>query len=408
MSTPKQRKKRILFVDDEPQVLNGLRRSLFDLTDEWQMDFTTGEATALDMMATAPFDVIVSDMSLSGRDGAALLDKVAQRYPAVIRIVLSGATEKKSGLRAAKSAHQFLAKPLDPQKLQGILKRTLAMREELVNENIKALVAELRSLPTLPSLYHELMRMMQSPETTLADAGALIAQDVGLTSKMLQMVNSSFFGLPVHVSDPTHAAKLVGLDILKGLILSVNLFSHFDELKLQGFSLAEFGRHSQRVAALAKAIAQNQKAKKLVADNALLGGMLHDVGKLILAQNFPEDYVKVLTSACNEGTTLWREERTAFGSSHAEVGAYLLCLWGLPEQLVAAVAYHHRPGEAPDNDSGALTAVCVANELSHQASGKPRRPDDLCTEYLAKLHLADKLPEWLALAQTKQQERTKP
>lgn len=407
MMAATEQKKRILFVDDEQQVLNGLRRSLFDLADEWQMDFTTDGAAALEIMTASPFDVVVSDMSMSGCNGADLLDNVAQRHPAVIRIVLSGSTEKESGLRAAGSAHQFLAKPLDPRKLQDILKRTLGMREALVDDTMKALVTDLRSLPSPPSLYHELMHKMQSPVATLADAGALIAQDVSMTAKMLQMVNSSFFGLPVHVSDPTHAAKLLGLDILKGLVLSANLFSQYDEIELPGFSLAEFSEHSLSVAALAKAITQTQKAGKLVADNAFLGGMLHDVGKLILAQNFPDRYAAALLQMSDDTTAVWQKERQAFGTSHAELGAYLLCLWGLPEQLVASVAFHHTPGKSMDNEFSALTAVCSANELSHQMADTPTRPGKLHQEYLAKLQLTDRLPEWQALAQIKQQERTK-
>ncbi len=399
MSTANPVRKRILFVDDQPEVLHGLRRTLFELADEWHMEFATGGQVALDILAKRPFDVVISGMHMPGVDGADLLALVADRFPSITRILLSGSIQAESAIKSLGSAHQFLSKPINQCKLQDALKRASAVRDLLDNQQLRALLADLRTLPSLPTIYHELMRKMQSPGTTLCQVGELIAQDVGMTTKILQIVNSSFFGLPVHVSSPVHAAQLLGLDILKTLVLSVDLFTKCDDVELSGFSIHEFTRHSLNVGTLAKKIAENEEVEKTVIDNALLGGMLHDLGKLILAQNIPERHAEALSLAAKENIPLWQAEQALLGASHARIGAYLVGLWGLSEELMLTVANHHAPAAVPDDSFSALTAVYLANEIHKQLMLGPEiRMQEFDNEYLSRLNIQAKLPAWQGLA----------
>ena len=147
--------KNVLFVDDQPQVLRGLRRTLDCMEEEWDMEFVDSGQEALDIMAQKPFDVMVTDMHMPGMDGAQLLERVSQDYANTIRIVLSGQANEEAVFRAVQPMHQYLSKPCDAQTLQDTIERALAMQELLAESSLKQLVSQLSSLPSLPSLYEK-------------------------------------------------------------------------------------------------------------------------------------------------------------------------------------------------------------------------------------------------------------
>ena len=400
-------KKRILFVDDQPELLRGLRRALFEMTSEWAMEFADSGQKALEILTKAPPNVIVSDMRMPGMDGAQLLDKVAKQFPSIIRIILSGHSDKELIFKSISQTHQFLAKPLNGDKLREILVRAFALRELLTDDKLKTVVSDLRTLPSLPTLYQELMLELQSPEVTMQKLGEIISRDIGMTAKMMQLVNSAFFGLPVHVSDPIHAAKLLGPEILRALVLSVQVFSKFDQVDLCGLSIEKFTDHSLSVAGVAKDIASSENQSKEIADNALIAGMLHDIGKLILARNLPETYNKATACARDNNITIWEAEQSTIGATHAEVGAYLLGLWGLPNDIVEAVAFHHRPLSCVDKSFSPLTAVYVADVLEYEFDpGKNDAPHSTINlEYLDKLGLTNRVSEWQEICKKSKQKR---
>jgi len=331
--------KKILFVDDEPMVLNGLQRMLRPLRTQWEMTFVESGKKALEVLAATPFDVVVSDMRMPGMDGAQLLTEVKRLYPQIVRLILSGHSDKEMILRSVGPTHQYLAKPCDTETLKNTVARACALRDLLSDEPLKRLVSRMESLPSLPHLYAEIMNELQSPDSSIQKVGEIIAQDVGMTAKILQLVNSAFFGLRRHVSNPSQAASLLGLETVKALVLSSQVFSQFEEKTLTGLRLEALWSHSLAVGALARRICIQQSAPLKVTDDAFLAGLLHDAGKLVLAANVPEHYIQALTLASQRGLHPCDVERGVMGASHAEIGAYLLGLWGLPDPIVEALAY---------------------------------------------------------------------
>ncbi len=390
-------KKQILFVDDQPELLRGLRRMLFDMSSDWDMEFAEGGQQALDILEKSAFDVVVSDMRMPGMDGAELLTRVKEQYPRMIRIILSGYSDKELIFKSVGATHQFLAKPLDGKKLKEILTRAFILRDILSDSNLKKVVGDIRSLPSMPTIYQELVSELQKPDVTMKKLGDIVSRDVGMTAKMMQLVNSAFFGLPIHVEDPIHAAKLLGPDTLRALVLSVQIFSKFEKLELSGLSIEQFTNHSMTVGTLAKEITLYEKQDKAIADNALIAGMLHDVGKLILAQKLPDKYGEVLTHAKKEDIGVWKAEKCFIGTTHAEVGAYLLGLWGLPDDIIEAVAFHHEPQKNSHQNFSVLTAVHVANEIHETSSSGDNQmtTETVNLEYLTDLGLDDRISHWL-------------
>jgi len=389
-------KKRILFVDDEPMVLRGLQRTLRKMRDEWDMAFTSSAKEALASLDEKPMDVIISDMKMPQMDGTQLLAEVKRRHPHMVRLILSGHVEQEATIKSVQFAHQCLSKPCDAEVLKQTLAKLFALRDILTDDSIKKIVSQIESLPSLPAMYTEIMSEMQSPDPSLVKVGDIIAGDVSMTAKILQVVNSVFFGLPQKIGKPQQAVMLLGLDAIKALVLSVKIFSEFRPKKFSWFNIDALFNHSISVSTYTKTIAKNEKVNQDFINFSLMAGLLHDIGKLILATNFNQTYRQVLTESRNSGHNLWDLEYGTFGTSHAEIGAYLMGLWNLENPIIEAVAFHHCPAKSVSSDMGLLTAVHVANALEHEDDLQSDRETELQfdTEYLAGLGVVNRIPEW--------------
>jgi HD-like signal output (HDOD) protein len=391
--------KRILFVDDEPHVLEGLRRMLHSMRGEWEMRFAPSGAEALALLQRAPCDVIVSDMCMPGMDGAALLSAVRERYPDAVRLVLSGHSQQEMTVRSIGATHQFLAKPCDAETLKATVTRACALRELLADDRLKQLVAQIATLPSLPALYLAIVEELHAPNSSTRRVGEIIARDVGMTAKVLQLVNSAFFGLRRHVASPAEAASLLGLETIKSLVLSVHIFQQANQVRVKPLAMEALWHHSLATGLFARRLAAAEHRSSRIGDYALMAGLLHDAGKLILAAQCADAYRPAINLARAQHLTLCAAEKQVLHSTHAEVGAYLLGLWGLPDPIVEAVAYHHRPGQCPHRDMSALTAVHAANALMAGSHGLDNvattSPDD---EYLHAIGMSEHLPVWHELS----------
>ena len=389
-------KKRILFVDDEPKILEGLQRTLRSMRQEWEMQFAGSGQEALESLSKEPFDVVVSDLRMPGMDGAQLLTEVMRLYPQIARIVLSGSSDQEIVLKSVRIAHQYLAKPCEAETLKSVVMRTCALRELLADDAVRRMVSNMDSIPSLPSLYVEIMEEIQSPNASVQRVGKIISKDMGMITKILQLVNSAFFGLRRHVSSPSQAVSLLGLDTIRALVLSVQIFTQFDSQKPSGLSLERVWKHSFLTGAFAKAIAKEEKQKQVLIDDSFMAGLLHDLGKPILSSNFSEQYGEVQAAAKDRNISLWEAEREIFGTTHSEVGAYLIGLWGLPDSIIEGLAFHHHPNKCPGQGFSPLLAVHVANVLQHQENGSEAEAviPQIDPDYLVKLDMPNRLTVW--------------
>jgi HD-like signal output (HDOD) protein/CheY-like chemotaxis protein len=361
--------KRILFVDDEPRVLQGLQRMLHSFRKEWDMDFVEGGIQALALMQNKTYEVIVSDMVMPGMDGAQLLIEVQKRQPNTVRIVLSGHSEREAVLRLVGPAHQYLSKPCNPDLLKETISRAFALRNLLENQQLKNLVSQMETLPSLPGIYLELMDELRAAEPSIENIGDLISKDIALSLKILQMVNSAFFGLPRAISNATEAASYLGLETIRALVLSLKTFSQFEQTKLPGFSLEEVWKHSWTVGLCAKQIAYYENLDEKTCDQCFMAGLFHDIGKLVLITSLKDQCQQINELAEQEHLESWEAESRILGATHAEVGAYLMGLWGLQNPVIEAAALHHRLGDAMPLSPRPLTMVHFANVMEHHVNG---------------------------------------
>ena len=389
-------KKRILFVDDEPLVLNGLQRTLRKMRDVWDITFVSSAGEALAILEHNSMDVIISDMKMPKMDGSQLLAEVKQRHPHIVRLILSGHVEQETTLHSIQFAHQCLSKPCDVELLKQTLAKLFSLRDILSDDAIKKIVSQIESLPSLPSIYTEIMAEMQSDDPSIKNVGAIIGRDVSMTAKILQVVNSVFFGLPQKIGNPQQAVMLLGLEAIKSLVLSVKIFSEFSHKEYSWFNIDAIFNHSISVSTYAKAIVKREQMHHDLINYSLMAGLLHDLGKLILATNFKDTYQQVLTESRNSDHKLWELEHETFGTSHAEIGAYLMGLWNLENPIIEAIAFHHCPSKSASSQLGLLTAVHVANALDHEEDASQDQEMELQydPEYLDRLGVSDRITEW--------------
>ncbi len=385
-------KRSILFVDGDPNVLQGLKRLLHSRLKGWDMTFANSGTDALAFMHLKPIDVVVTDLQLKALDGITLLDKIKVNFPQVVRIVLSGESDQDWIMKSVRVSHQFLSKPCHPDILMATINRNCMILDLMRDTGVKKVISKMETLPSLPSLYAEIMEAVNSPKTSIARIGRIITRDMAMTAKILHLVNSAFFGFPRHISSPSQAAILLGLNTVKSLVLSLHIFSQFDTRGLPESFLEELWQHNILIGEASKRVAEGEKQDKITIDHAFMAGLLHDTGKLILAVNFPDDFQQVLELSQNEGRLMAECEDEIFGVSHAEVGAYLMGLWGLPLPIVEALAFHHHPDRCVSREFSPLTAVHIANGASHHHTDEPDKHID--ADYVKAIGLTDSLPKW--------------
>jgi len=388
--------KTLLFVDDEPMVLQGLQRQLRSMRSEWDMNFVEGGQSALAFMATRPVDIVISDMMMPGMDGEQLLLEIVKRHPQTVRIILSGHSEREAALRLVGPAHQYLSKPCDADELRKAITRALALRELLGNERLKLLTTRIKTLPSLPALQKQLTDEVQKESPSLERVGEIISRDIGMTAKILQIVNSAFFGLGQPVSNVTEAATYLGLSTIHSLTLSTGIFSQYDQQVCKTFSLEALAQHAWLTAVLARRVAQTERQDIKILDQCFLAGLLHNVGQLILAFSLPEEYAEVIARAGRETLPVWQVEQDVFGATHTDVGAYLLALWGLPNPIIEAVAMQHHPARCAAPEFSPAIALHVADVFAHERAGTSIEivPPQLDQPYLDRIGFGGRIDRW--------------
>ena len=231
--------------------------------------------------ASRPFDIVVSDARMPGMEGAEFLGKVKKLYPDSVRIILSGQCSRNSVLRCVGVAHQFLSKPCEPETLKAAIQRVCRIRDLFQDGPMREAIACVQWLPFQTHVYQELTDQVESSTASIELVAGIVARDVGMSAKVVQLVSSGFFGTPQRISNPAHAAKLLGLETLKAMLTSSSAFQPGSEVGRE----EEFHRlavHSLAVANAARRIAETLTADRTLIGDAHLAGFLHAVGILAL------------------------------------------------------------------------------------------------------------------------------
>ena len=387
----------ILFVDSDANQLQSLQRSLRDQQHRWRMHFVQDADSALTLLQKEPIDILVSETRLSGGTGSELLKQAQAQQPLATRLLFSGQGMRGPAREVVAHAHQFIAKPCSKEALVSILERVMKLRDLLNNAPMREMINSLGTLPSLPETYFRLIEALRSEIATVQEIGQLVEQDLAMSVKVLQLVNSAFFGLPQRIASPVHAVSLLGIETVTNLALTVGLFSQLKPSLVECFDLQGLWDHSMAVAGLSREFCTQLGLKREKSETPVLAGMLHDLGKLVLVTANTEEYRRVIDLTKQQDLPLHLAESESLWTDHAAVGAYLMGLWGLPFNAVEAVALHHKP-EMQRTEHAPSLVVYAANLLIHHHSDQ-EHSGYYATDHLDTLLGRENAARWSAIAQ---------
>lgn len=375
----------VLFVDDEPKVLEGLENLMFPFMDEWEVSTAQSGQEALDFLVDTSIDVLVTDMRMPGMGGPELLEAVKAKYPKIVRFVLSGHSELEAALKAMPVAHQFLSKPCDANTLTGALERACNLQQVIDDATMREVLGTIDQLPARPVTYARLTQIMAQEDWSLGAVAQVVEQDLAIATKVLHVASTAFFSRGQTVCDVRQAVPRLGAKFVRDLVLAFEVYTGFagangldiDLIQSQGFAVG--------------AIAKEMVPEELKED-AFLAGLVQDIGRLVLATSLPEKSAAVQALVKEKDIPPHQAEHELFGVTHAEIGAYLLGLWGMSYPVIESVANHHTPQRVQTGEFSIACAIDVANALYAEAlTGEVAALD---TEYLTRIGVGDQVEAW--------------
>lgn len=389
---------RILYLEENTDHVTRLVHALRERKG-WEVTHAENAGEARAIARKQPVDVALISATMPDIEPVAIAEELTQLHPKLSTFILAPEGDSKGASAFASGRFQWLPRQDDPEPLITAIERMAQLVSWLTSNTTLELVSGLHSLPPIPSNYQGVIRAIQSPDASLQDIGEAISKDVGMTSRVLQVANSAYYGYSKKITSPSEASLLLGIETLKSLVRYTHVLNNFPQTAASNAIFEKVWRHSVGVAAVARKITMMQTRDEALAEEAFTAGLLHDIGKLVLVSLKPEEYKEVMRQAYESKSLLHTMERVKLGTTHAETGAYLLSLWGIPFSILEAVAWHHFPSECKDKRFSALTAVHVANVAEHRRKDTDNvKPPALDDRYLSDLGLTAQAVEWLKLA----------
>lgn len=352
---------KIFFVEDDPVVMSNMRRSLSIMRRCWDMKFFLSAEDAVLSMADNPLDVLVTDMNMPGMNGDELLALTQYQHPRVVRVLMADRNDVDATTRSAGVAHCIIAKPCDPAELGMAVQRVIEVEQRLSDPDLQSMIGEIGTLPSPSRAVTELQDLMSRDDVTVAQIAEVVGSDINMTTKLLQVVNSAFFGLNRHIGDVREAIAFLGMTSVQNLCVALELMRTFENVPVMVQSLVD--ELHDRALSVAH-IARDMVSDRSKAGEAYVAGLLHDIGLLVIAAERPEQLLELRVQTMRTSLPLVEVEREILGAHHADIGAFLLELWGLPYEIVEAVARHHDANEIPASSVDITHAVYIADAIA--------------------------------------------
>ncbi len=382
---------RVLFVDDDARMLSGIRR-LLTLQTDWEIFFAENGPEALELLNRNPLDIVISDMRMKGMDGAVLLDKIRHSYPDIVRIILSGQTSQQKLIEAIDRIHYYIPKPYDLGHLTDSIDTIHQMRNSLKNPEYRHMVANQTALPVVPSVYHKLLEQINSDHPDKQCLSQILRSDIGLLCGLLHIAGAGFSIQAAESAGLSSILARYDIGFLRELVQQGSIFKPMEGNSIFIEYLNQINRHSVRITSLAVSLARIDGLSPSQLRLLELFTTLHDVGKLILLDNRPEELRTILAPLTVAGHVGRQAETEQFGISHSELGAYLLSIWGFPRKIVESVYWHHSPQIL--RDSLPVRYLAIAETMLAATSDA-----DSLLKKIGQHVSPEKLAQWMQLYQ---------
>jgi HD-like signal output (HDOD) protein len=362
--------------------------------ESWNVTVAANGPAALAAVENQSFNALVADVELFGAGGAGFREFLQKTGPQTVQFVMATEAERVRVLKDAPGQRLFIGRQSNATALKSLIDRALGLDIWMANEDVRRLVSGMGAFPAMPPLLLELEDALATPKVTAKQIGDIIATDAAVTAKLLEVFNTAGFGGSRQVTDLNKAAGILGFELAKWLVAAIALINEFDRVKPAYFSIDQLWRRGTAVAGMAREIALRHTADAALANAAFAAGLLHDVGTVVLACAFDEQYQAVLMVANEQQEPVWQVEKNNFGASHGEVGAYALSLWGMPLDMLEAVALHDHPSGGLKPGFTPLTAVHIAQVWEHEMESDGFPGPKISGSYLDDVGIFDRLSDW--------------
>jgi HD-like signal output (HDOD) protein len=387
-------KRSIYVVDDQAGVLDTMVLVLSCADREWVVRGFQDPLQALDAVKVNPPDLIVSDQLMPGMQGSRLLEEVRAISPSTVRVIMSGYVALNK-LTLITSAHQYLAKPFDSAHLRQLIQRSFAARDRIMDGGLQNVITGLKSIPSLQQVHQSLLLELEDNRHASTSVGRLVAADAGLSVKVLQLANSPLFGQGELITNPVDAVICLGTDLVAALVFSQTLFRHYENLSHADVDVERIWSHCWEMAYLAQQLCREKGLGRKAGEEVFLAGLLHESGRLILSDNFPVQFHGACEAARQAKSPLAPRLREIFQAGAPQVTGWLLELWGLPVNVINAIAALDKPEAPPGGPFSVPAALYVADRLASRKSPPDNFvAEDLDPVYLRAVGCVDDIAGW--------------
>jgi len=387
-------KRSIYVVDDQSAVLDTAVLILRGIDPQWEITGFSDPLAALAAVKAKAPDLILTDQLMPGMHGSQLLEEVRNIAPATIRVIMSGYVSL-SKLTLITSAHQYIAKPFDIAKLRELVRRSFAAQERMANKGLQSMAASLRSIPSLPQVYQSLLAELRDARAPGSAIAHMVADDAGLSIKVLQLANSPLFGQGYFITNPTDAVMCLGTEMISSIVLSQSLFRHYENLAHEELDPPRVWGHCWETAYIAQHLCRQKRLPRRKAEEAFLAGLLHEAGRYILVDNFPDQFAAACRSARQAKSPLSPCLLETFQATPTQLTAYLMELWGMPDEVITALSLQDNPQQEQGGAFSLTSALYIADHIA----ARKVPPDDFVlepwnTDYLLARGCKDDIARW--------------
>jgi len=387
-------KRCIYVVDDEAEVTDTAVLIMRGMDSQWEVTGFKDPLEALAAVRAKAPDLILADQLMPQMQGSQLLEQVRAVSPKTIRIIMS-AHAGLNKLTLITSAHQYIAKPFDTIELRRVIGRSFAAQGRLEDSDLQAVATSLRSIPSLPGTYDALLRELRNDRNATTNIARLVAQDPGLTAKVLQLANSPLFGQHYLIDSPIEAVMCLGTDMIAAVVLAQSLFHHYESVSAAAMDWRKVWSHCWHTAYLTQHVCREMKFTRIAGEEAFLAGLLHETGRFVLADNYPERFRAACQGAEKMASPLVPRLREVFRASPYQVAAYILELWGMPANAIGAIAAQDAPAADQANGFTLASVLYVADGIaSRQAPPDAFALEEWDSAYLKAVGCLESIPEW--------------
>jgi len=353
----------VLFVDNDPNILKAIRRDLHRSSFALLMANTSVEA--LRILEETPVDLLITEVRMPESDGLKLLKIAKARYPGMFRIILSGYVEHSYVVSAILKGYatSYLTKPWERSTLIQAMENIRGINLALKNCALQALLNSIERLPSLPMLYQRFIQAV-ADERSIHEIAQIISKDVALSSRAIQLANSAIYGVP-NLATAEQAIVRLGLKAMKDMVLVLSFINDQNWPTSQMEQLKDIAFHSYLVNRFLKRVHELRHRVPFSQDLSSVG-LLHDIGKLVILRFFPGRYDSVLAYMAEHPGLGFYESEIALGyegTTHGEIGAYLLQLWNLPLFIVDVAMHHHKHQSGAGQSHQLLESAFLADRL---------------------------------------------